>query len=71
MSEGIQGKKWELEMTECHPFSHLPVTASVSAAVPAPQQYMFGAIKWIFSQFLSATIGPSVALVSAPRTTPS
>jgi hypothetical protein len=23
----------------------LPVTASVSAAVPAPQQYMFGAMK--------------------------
>lgn len=32
---------------------------------------MFLAKKWIFSQFLSATIGPSVALVSAPRTTPS
>lgn len=33
--------------------------------------YMFLAKKWIFSQFLSATIGPSVARVSAPRTTPS
>ena len=32
---------------------------------------MFLAKKWIFSQFLSATIGPSVALVSAPKMTPS
>ena len=48
----------------------LPVIASVSAAVPAPQQYMFGARKWIFAQFLSATVSPFVDRVSAPRTTP-
>jgi hypothetical protein len=47
------------------------VIASVSAAVPAPQQKMFGAMKWILEQFLSATIGPEVARVSAPRITPS
>lgn len=33
--------------------------------------YMFLARKWIFSQFLDATIGPSVARVSAPNITPS
>lgn len=33
--------------------------------------YIFLAKKWIFSQFLSATMAPSVALVSAPRITPS
>ena len=49
----------------------LPVTFSVSAAVPAPQQYMLGAMKWIFSQFLSATVDPAVDLVSAPSTMPS
>lgn len=38
---------------------------------PEYTYYMFLAKKWIFSQFLSATIGPSVARVSAPRTTPS
>ena len=32
---------------------------------------MFGANLCIFSQFLSATMGPSVALVSAPKMTPS
>lgn len=32
---------------------------------------MFSAKKWIFSQFLSATILPPVARVSAPSTTPS
>lgn len=32
---------------------------------------MFLARKWIFSQFLSAMMFPDVALVSAPRTTPS
>ena len=51
--------------------SCLPVTFSVSAAVPAPQQYMLGAMKWIFSQFLSATVDPAVDLVSAPSTMPS
>jgi hypothetical protein len=49
----------------------VPVTFSVSAAVPAPQQKIFEANLCIFSQFLSATIGPSVALVSAPKITPS
>ena len=28
-------------------------------------------MKWIFSQFLSATVEPEVERVSAPRTTPS
>jgi hypothetical protein len=32
---------------------------------------MLGAMKWIFSQFLSATVEPAVDRVSAPRTTPS
>ncbi len=50
---------------------NLPVKFSVSAEVPAPQQEMLGARSWIFSQFLSHTIWPAVALVSAPRTTPS
>lgn len=48
-----------------------PVTAPVSAAVPAPQHRMLSAMKWIFSQFLSATVEPAVERVSAPRTTPS
>ena len=52
-------------------FLHLPVTCSQSAAVPAPQQKMFGASLWIFSQFLSATTVPAVALVSAARAIPS
>lgn len=49
----------------------LPVTWSQSAAVPAPQVKMLGAMKWIFSQFLSPTIDPPVARVSAANTTPS
>jgi hypothetical protein len=32
---------------------------------------ILGASQWIFSQFLSATIGPLVALVSAATITPS
>ena len=32
---------------------------------------MLGAILWIFMQFLSETMSPPVALVSAPSTTPS
>jgi hypothetical protein len=32
---------------------------------------MLGAMKWIFSQFLSATVDPDVERVSAPSTTPS
>ena len=46
------------------------VVLSQSAAVPAPQQTIFGAKGWIFWQFLSATTSPPVALVSAPTTTP-
>lgn len=47
------------------------MTWSQSAAVPAPQQKMFGARLWIFSQFLSPTMLPPVARVSAARATPS
>ena len=50
--------------------SHLPVTWSQSAAVPAPAQKMLGASLCSFSQFLSATMEPAVALVSAESTTP-
>ena len=50
---------------------YLPVTWSQSAAVPAPQQKMLGARLWIFSQFLSPTMEPPVARVSAARATPS
>lgn len=32
---------------------------------------MFGAILWIFMQFLLETMSPPVALVSAPKTMPS
>ena len=46
------------------------VTASVSAAVPAPAHHILGAIRCNFAQFLSATIGPCVDLVSAAMTTP-
>lgn len=49
----------------------VPVTWSQSAAVPAPQQKMLGARLCIFSQFLSPTMLPPVALVSAANTTPS
>jgi hypothetical protein len=41
------------------------VVNSVSAAVPAPAHHIWGEMKWSFSQFLSATIGPLVARVSA------
>ena len=51
--------------------SIMVVVLSQSAAVPAPAQYMLGAILCSFLQFLSATMGPPVALVSAPSTTPS
>lgn len=46
------------------------VVNSVSAAVPAPAHQIWGEMKCNFSQFLSATIGPLVALVSAAITTP-
>ena len=46
------------------------MTISVSAAVPAPAHHIFGASLCNFAQFLSATIGPAVALVSAAITTP-
>ncbi|KAH3680006.1 hypothetical protein WICPIJ_008482 [Wickerhamomyces pijperi] len=46
------------------------VTISVSAAVPAPAHQILGANLCNFSQFLSATISPAVALVSAAMTTP-
>jgi hypothetical protein len=49
----------------------IPVTWSQSAAVPAPQQKMLGAKLWSFSQFLSPTIEPPVALVSPAKQTPS
>ncbi len=48
----------------------LRVTCSQSAAVPAPAQKMLGAKTWSFSQFLSATMEPAVALVSAASATP-
>jgi hypothetical protein len=41
------------------------VVNSVSAAVPAPAHQIWGAMKCSFSQFLSATMGPEVARVSA------
>lgn len=41
------------------------VVNSVSAAVPAPAHQIWGEMKWSFSQFLSATMGPLVARVSA------
>jgi len=41
------------------------VVNSVSAAVPAPAHQILGEMKCSFSQFLSATIGPDVARVSA------
>ena len=46
------------------------VTISVSAAVPAPAHQMRGANRCSFSQFLSATMLPAVARVSAAMTTP-
>lgn len=46
------------------------VTISVSAAVPAPAHQIRGANRCNFSQFLSATIDPAVALVSAAMMTP-
>jgi hypothetical protein len=45
-------------------------TLLVSAAVPAPQHMIFGEMKCIFSQFLFATTGPFVLLVSAHKITP-
>lgn len=41
------------------------VVNSVSAAVPAPAHQILGEMKCSFSQFLSATMGPEVARVSA------
>lgn len=39
--------------------------------IPAPAHHMFGAIGCNFKQFLSATIVPEVARVSAAKMTPS
>ena len=41
------------------------VVNAVSAAVPAPAHQIWGAMKCSFWQFLSATMGPLVARVSA------
>ena len=43
----------------------------IPAAVPAPAQNMLGASLCNFSQFLSATMLPAVALVSAAKMTAS
>ena len=43
----------------------IAVVNSVSAAVPAPAHQIEGDMKCNFSQFLSATMGPEVARVSA------